>query len=585
MQKMERDGRLHVVILPHGELGGHVVDVVADWVATGMLEPAYWVTQDLGVGDNRGAFAISSTVMGRGTNGDVARLTVPLLDSIASEAVDEVIVTNVTWIGDDADRNLQAAQRSVQLLEAVRDSLPLGRSTARGKVLGTDVRSLNVIFAGTRVTSQQLSSLLNSRWDENLIVSPEDRQRPRGADRFTTSDDLRGWAGFIAATAMTLSGLWTGMSASPVPQVPGSGDLSGVPRVRVARTFTRAVMSDGFAVQLAASIVDRLAAPESPLVEDLVAASVPNMAVLPPEAQERALNMAVAYLMSADSSALTYRQMEPTPPLARQTMSWWQAQKVFFSFAWDRVTVLPNWLIGSLINRVNRSTTADLFGADGHVDVDVRLDVGAFPDARELIEPLEEIAALRQKVRTLAERPPLPVVPVNAPVLWTAMRNVSFALCDGGSDATDLEIPPDGLGRTLVVDNINNLIPSGDDRWTLPSDVAKHLGEVGEEIEVRWSDTAEATELLAHLSERTDELQARREKLQGLWDVARRERAAAESSLIEARDAEVDARMLVEDLFEPEDSRLTPEETPNGDAEPQRDEILESDSIEEKAHV
>jgi hypothetical protein len=50
------------------------------------------------------------------------------------------------------------------------------------------------------------------------------------------------------------------------------------------------------------------------------------------------------------------------------------------------------------------------------------------------------------------------------------------------------------------------------------------------------------------LGERTDELQARREKLQGLWDMARRERTAAESALIEARDAEADARMFAEDF-------------------------------------
>jgi len=548
MQKMERDGRLHVVLLPHGELGGHVIDVVADWVATGMLEPAYWVTQDQGMGEGQKTFTITSTVMGRGTRGEVARLTVPLLDSIASEAVDEVIVTNITWVGDDAAQNLDAARRSVQLLEAVRDSLPLGRNTPRGRVQGTDLRSLNTIFAGTRVTSQQLFSLLSTNWEENLIVSPEDRQRPRGADRFTTSDDLQGWAGFIAATAMTLSGLWTGMSATPVPRVPGSGDLSSVPRVRVARTFTRAVMSDGFAVQLAASIVDRLAAPESPLVEDLVAASVPNMSVLPADAQDRAIDMAVAYLMAADSAALKYHQMEPLSSLGKETMSWWQAQKSFLKFAWDRVSVLPSWLIGSVITRVNQKATSDLFGTDGHAAVDVRMDFKGVPDARELVEPLETIVALRHSIRSLAERPPMPVVPVNAPVLWTAMRNMTFALCDGGSDAADIQLPPDGLGRTLVVDNINNLIPSGDDLWSLPMEVGKHLGEGGELIQVRWSDVSEAKELLAHLGERTDELQARREKLQGLWDMARRERTAAESALIEARDAEADARMFAEDF-------------------------------------
>ena len=151
MQKMERDGRLHVVLLPHGELGEYVIDVVADWVATGMLEPAYWVTQNQGFADGEGSFAIVSTVMGRGKRGEISRLTVPLLDSLASEPVDEVIVTNITWVGDDADRNQDAARRSLKLLQAVRDSMPLGRTTPRGRVPGTEVRSLNAIFAQNRL--------------------------------------------------------------------------------------------------------------------------------------------------------------------------------------------------------------------------------------------------------------------------------------------------------------------------------------------------------------------------------------------------------------------------------------------------
>lgn len=547
MKKMARDGRIHIVLLPHGPLGELVLDVAADWVATGILEPAFWV-RDKDVREHQFVPAnVTATVMGRLPGGEFEEREVPLLAAIGHEAVDEIILSSIRWIDADKEASAATAQAASRLLAVLQDSLPLSRYLSDQQVEGTYVQSLNVVFAGTQVTSDELSTLLSAAWDENIIVSPEDRQRPRGADRFTDVDDLNSWAGFITASTMSIAGLWTGMSQSPIKRKAGSGRISDVPHVRVARTFSRAVMSDGFSVQLAARIVERLGAPESPLIDDGVSSNPTGISLLDADSADRAIDMGVAYLTNSDSAALSYRRLPEFREDETPTISWWDAQKRFFAFAWDTMCAMPRWTVTAISDRASRKTTREYFGTEGNAVVDARLDLGRLGVSRDLLDPLDAINGVRGRVKAQFEAPPMPVIRVPAPAVWTSLRNVVFTLCDGGSDSPDLKLPEDALGRTQIVDDINLLIPAPGDTWTLPEDVAAHLGESDGAIVLEWAHVNEAREVLAHLSERTDDLQLRLSELQADANRARKDRITAERDLVEARELLEDLSDAVED--------------------------------------
>jgi len=547
---MTRGVAAQVVLLPSGSVGAAVLDKVELWSAEGLLDPVFWVPADMVYEHHTMPARVSAIVFGRRTDGSQERREVPLLATLGRESIEELVVTSVRWLsGDQVDRDF-VSNSAARLLAAIKDAMPLPRQVGEISIGGTRVRSLNIVFASTKVTSAELAGLISNDWEENIPVSPEDRQRPNSADRFTDSDDHETWAGFVAASVSTLSGLWTGFATSPISKLPGSGSATKVPRVRVARTFARAVVSGDFSVELARSVSAALADPKTPLLDPIIASQISSVTALEGEEAIKFIESGLQALVRADNGALTYKKLENHSLATQSRIGLSNSLSNFFAFAWDKVVSIPSWIWGWFADKLGRKTTDSLYGAESGLAIDARSDLRAEHTDRDLMETAHAIEGLQRRVSTALNQPPLPVTKAVAPTLWTSMRAVVFSLVDGGSDNKDLE-PIRKDGRVAVVPDVGMVIPAPWDVWQLPTEAAKHLtGNSDTVTTVEWTDIAGARELLEHLTERSADLDLRLQEMDEKVTKSRLDLITSERDYVEARELYEDFEVDLDEALE-----------------------------------
>lgn len=525
-----------VVLLPSGFVGAAVLDKVELWSAEGLLAPVFWVPADMVHEHHVMPARVSAIVFGRRPDGLQERREVPLLATLGRESIEELIVTSVRWLsGDQADREF-VSNAAARLLASIKDAMPLPRQVGEISVGGTRVRSLNVVFASTKVTSAELAALISNDWEENILVSPEDRQRPNSADRFTDSNDQETWAGFVAASVSTLSGLWTGFATSPISQLPGSAYATKVPQVRVARTFARAVVSGDVAVDLARSVSVAWANPKTPLLDPIIASQISSVTALEGEEAAAFIESGLQALIRADNGALTYKKLDQHLGSKPPRVGLGKSLSNFFVFAWDKVVSIPAWIWGWIADKIGGKTTQSLYGSDSGLTVDARKDLRAEHTDRDLMETALAIKSLQKQVLTALNQPALPITRTVAPTLWNSLRAVVFSLVDGGSENKDLE-PIRINGRVAIVPDVGMVIPAPWDVWQVPVEAARHLTGSSDSITtVEWTDIAGARELLEHLTERSIDLDSRLHEMDEKLTKSRLGLIASERDYVEARE-------------------------------------------------
>lgn len=533
---MKRGVAAQVVLLPGGQVGSEVLNKAELWSSEGLLDPVFWVPADMVHEHHSMPARVSAIVFGRREDGSQERRQVPLLETLGRESLEELIVTSVRWLsGDQADREF-VSTAAARLLSAIKSAMPLPRQVGDVSIGGTRVRSLNLVFASTRVSSDELAALISTDWEENILVSPEDRQRPNSADRFTDADDVETWAGFVAASVSSLSGLWTGFASSPISKLPGSESATRVPKVRVARTFARAVVSGDFSIELARSVSAALADPKTPLLDPVIASQITSVTALDPLEATAFIDKGLEALVRADDAALSYKRVEALSTTRATQVSLGTSLKRFTMFSWDKLISVPVWAWNWVADKIGRSTESSFYGDTEHVVVDSRGSLGAEQVDRDLFETAIAIDQMQQTVLRALNQPPLPIMKTAAPTLWSSLRAVVFSLVDGGSDNKELE-PIRKDGRVAVVPDVGMVIPAPWDVWTLPEEAARHLtGDGGTVTTVEWTDIASARELLDHLTERSADLDLRLQEMNDKVTKSRIELIASEREYVEARE-------------------------------------------------
>ncbi len=533
---MKRGVAAQVVLLPGGQVGAGVLDKVELWSAEGLLDPVFWVPADMVHEHHTMPAQVSAIVFGRRDDGTQERREVPLLATLGRENLEELIVTSVRWLsGDEADWEFVSRAAS-RLLIAIKDAMPLPRQIDEISIGGTKVRSLNLVFASTKVSSDELAALVSNDWEENILVSPEDRQRPNSADRFTDAEDFETWAGFVAASVASLSGLWTGFASSPISKLPGSGSATQVPRVRVARTFARAVVSGDFSVELARSVAAALANPVTPLLDPAIASQVSSITALDPLDVAVFIDSRLQTLIQADDSALSYKKLQPHQDPKPSKIGAGKSFKFFWAFSWDKLISIPVWTWNWFADTIGSKTKSTLYGKNSSIIVDARSDLHAERVDRDLMETAEAIEKLQSQIVRSLNQPPLPIMRTTSPTLWSSLRAAVFSLVDGGSDNTDFE-PIRKDGKVAVVSDVGMVIPAPWDVWLLPTDAAKHLtGDSGTVTTVEWTDLASARGLLDHLTERSADLDLRHQEMDGKVTKSRLDLISSERDYVEARE-------------------------------------------------
>ena len=501
MTGMKRGSAAQVVLLPEGVIGQAVLRLAERWTLEGLLDPVYWVPANSVIEHSLIPAQVSAIVMGRTSDGQVERRGVGLLATLGGDKLEEVVISSVRWLAPGQIDRLEVSVASDRLLDAISKSLPTGFTHEGEALSGTAVRSINIVFAATAVTSEEVESLLSDRW-ENIVVSPESRQRPGAADSFNDAADVDSWAGFIASSVASLAGLWTGMTSTPIQKIAGSGLGSDVPQVRVARTFTRAVVSSGYTFRLARVVASRLADTSSLLGDPLITSRMNDIHPLDGAEADAEISRALAYLKRVDSDRLSYQGLAGPEQLTPRSVGI-RAFGDFLRFSVDKIIAIPTWMITWFVDRISRNTEERLYGEGTGVVVDFREEVGLRKSDRDLLEIAEQLGVMRAQLQSKINAPQPTVHRVNAPSLWEKVRSVIFALADGGSSNQDFE----GLridGRRAVIADLGLVVPLPGEQWTLPEAATRYLaGDHELRVNASWAGVQAAEALLKHLDERS----------------------------------------------------------------------------------
>ena len=312
------------------------------------------------------------------------------------------------------------------------------------------------------------------------------------------------------------------MTATPIMKTAGSGIVSNVPHVRVARTFARAVVSQGFTIRLAKRVAQRLADASTLLRDPLVTSRLTQVYVLDDDETDAEITRALDFLTKADDSILRYSPL-PRPGDSRARVSVWRLLADFLKFSADKIAAIPQWIAAWTSDKISARFQKALVGAETQtgITVDFREDARVSATDRDVLETAAEVRRVRDQLHArLESRKPPSLRRINAPTLWKDLRAIIFALADGGPGPTGFT-PTLNAGKTSIVPDIGLLVPLPDDRWELPRDARRFLaGDEDIDISASWAGVRAAKALVHHLDEtakvaeeRVEHLRVEQEKL------------------------------------------------------------------------
>ncbi|QDB79061.1 hypothetical protein FE251_06515 [Georgenia wutianyii] len=399
-----------------------VRSLVAEWTRVRITEPSLWV---------READMVRS-------DGQPPQVFAWLVDPDGEERVDlfahlgrfrldrvRIVVTQLAATTEEADPKVSAVGELVA--DLVRQALPRDPS-------GTDLTSLHrtlLLVPATDVRDIDSRVLLPS-WEANVVVSPEDRPDLDRSSVFVRP--ATNYAGHAAAAVAAAAGLVRGVPGGVFDRV-GTDSSTRPDDVVVARVAIRTVVGEDVLDVLGRRTLDpETLAPVGPgqVVGWATPASDPELLV------RRAAN-----------AILTTPEWAPTPEPDRAEP---QPEQVALAGAFGRaarfslhtVGAVAAWTFGRGRDAAERTATRQVVGAD------VGSVVTLGPRA---VDSMSEVATaiLTAKRSQLAEAltyeatrgaPP-------APTTWSTLRQLCFALADGGPvDGMDT---PRQLGQREVL--------------------------------------------------------------------------------------------------------------------------------------
>ena len=522
----------HIVVVVDERGEDEILALVAEWVSSGVLEPALWVPASWLTSGSEVHSDPSGWVFGRGHEHD--RRKVSILEALAREPHTNVIITILNSLADAHDESLLA--RINGLIRSVGTARPQERVIENQPLPGTEIRVLNLMFPaggeGVHGIGERLmrSDLIDV---ENLVVNPEDRPTPASFDVLPRRGTPR-WVPFMVSTTASVSGLWSSLASSPV--VPDATWVQG--NVRLVRSFARVVLTHPLLVEVAGSTSESLLADRSPLDAPGVILSPAQLAPLGQSVLTKRLDEYAAWLM--DSSGLGYREMDPFIPPSRVERGFLEGVREFSSFAGDRLRALPRWIGATGISAFNLRATNKLYGEDALVSVDVRIDLNRRRDDARLVEAWDLVAQERLRLEAILDAPTDPPEESEDPRPWIALHEGVAFFAEGKANDIHDALRTDA-GVPQMAARLDDVIPPPDDRFTVDRVCDELLGGDGTGRQVSWMDI-DGAERLSNLLQKL--ASAKRQRLDDL----RSAYLETEADFFSSQERFVDARFRDEDL-------------------------------------
>ncbi len=462
------DGLAAVILLPSGTAGADLISLVSNWTKCWMLKPAFWICDGDIIDSTEGPPRVLATVIGR--NGSEK---IDLFSQLSRLKIQSLKVVAARVVGSDEKTDL-AQDKSVALIEKyIEQSRPI-RTRIDGQDTGPKILKINLIFAPTDQKGASFLELLESHWDFNIVVAPEDRTTPNSFDGFTRYADGEKLNGFILSNIASTAGIWSGQQKSVFELFSEFSDSSPIHnQVKVMRTFVRGILSEGLSVRVAVEALKLVGNSET---SKLSGRAIPNgyLAAYEAERAKEVIGEMLTDTLNFQNGALKYRRIPPEFEVSQDGLGVFGSFRFFFESSWSLIKVLPLWFFAAFWNFLARLITAKLFGAKGKEVVKGAIDFPKTDLDKDAVRHLYEIKDRRNKIKHVLDQWPKNTLRKSEPGLWSDLRKLILGRLDGSTLPTGLVHEKDEVGIRVLGD-LNEVLPSLHAHWSLPNNISRNL--------------------------------------------------------------------------------------------------------------
>ena len=464
------EGAASIIILPGGEDGEQLLNVVQEWTQCWMLKPAFWVRSDDVTSHEHEQARISATIIAR--NG---RKEIDLLDYLSGVDFAQVHLIALRTVNTDSQHD-QAQDAIVDVINEVLSKARPYDSSDDSRAGNQKLKKINLVFAPSKRKGASFTHLYESQWHINLVVAPEDRSTPSRFDKSTRDSndaDKDKWQRFLISNTAVAAGIWAGQEKSIFEAASQFTDLSPVQgQVRVMRTFVRGILSEGLSTRVAADALSRSGKAETSKIDGLL--PFPNQFLEAYEGERivEVIDEMVEKTIDFAGSRLRYDEVQLVPPPDQEDTGLFAGLKYFFKTTWSLFKVLPLWFFAAIWNQIAIFFSRLIFGNKGRKRIVGTIDFPRTNLDKDAEAELEMIQERRKKILGILEKWPTNVVRKSEPILWSEMRKLMMGRLDASPLPNGVE-QENGTNGKMVIGDLNAVLPDINERWELPSDIER----------------------------------------------------------------------------------------------------------------
>ena len=464
------EGAASIIILPGGEDGEQLLNIVQEWTQCWMLKPAFWVRSDDVTSHEHEQARISATIIAR--NG---RKEIDLLDYLSGVDFAQVHLIALRTVNTDSQHD-QAQDAIVDVINEVLSKARPYDSSDDSRAGNQKLKKINLVFAPSKRKGASFTHLYESQWHINLVVAPEDRSTPSRFDKSTRDSndaDKDKWQRFLISNTAVAAGIWAGQEKSIFEAASQFSDLSPVQgQVRVMRTFVRGILSEGLSTRVAADALSRSGKAETSKIDGLL--PFPNQFLEAYEGERivEVIDEMVEKTIDFAGSRLRYDEVQLVPPPDQEDTGVVAGLKYFFKTTWSLFKVLPLWFFAAIWNQIAIFFSRLIFGNKGRKRIVGTIDFPRTNLDKDAEAELEMIQERRKKILGILEKWPTNVVRKSEPILWSEMRKLMMGRLDASPLPYGVE-QENGTNGKMVIGDLNAVLPDINERWELPNDIER----------------------------------------------------------------------------------------------------------------
>lgn len=451
-----------IVLLPGGEQGERVMQLARSWINLGLLGPALWVRpEDVSIEEGAPPLVVAR-VLKLGADRQVFDVRRDLFEVLARDKLRRVRVLKVRSAAPHREIDVLQDHIASELVEYVKYSVPTPdpQQNAADQVILLSETTL--ICAPTEFQVTQRVAWATDDLGLVVVASPEDRSSPWSGDAFVRDNDR--FVGFTLMHIATIAGLWNAVPTGTFDLFERESSTQG--NIWVSRVFVNAVIMDGFARRVAASVLSDAADGDAELVDSRTSVPPIGTVFIGEEQRSHYIQQLVAGIFGSDRGGLDYHENEQFLTRSRARFSFFDMLRAFGSFSLDKIVAIPKWFTRWFTRRLSRATTEAFHGQDGlavvgmqYRDYDVR--------DRILLNRRTEIAVEEEAARTSSIDFVATSAVKSTPILWARLRKILFGVLDGSADLSDIGFAPIE-GRNPIFSRVGDVVRPSIDRWKFP---------------------------------------------------------------------------------------------------------------------